>query len=60
MDYLLKYTPLCLYDKKDFYVSDFDSDNVIYIGYIGIYNNEHTFKFGISSRIFERDLLEQR
>jgi hypothetical protein len=57
---ILDYNPICLYDDNDFHISKLDNENVIYIAYIGRINDKHTFKFGISSRVFERDLLEHR
>ena len=53
-------------DIKLFYdnnaLSTFYNKNVLYIGYIGQYKNkhqmEHIFKFGVTSRIFERDYNE--
>ena len=57
---IIKYTPKCLYNKNEFSISNVIDENVIYIGYIGIHNKCHTFKFGLSSRIIDRDLLEHQ
>jgi len=57
---IINYSPVCLYDQTSFHISDLNNENMIYIGYIGIYNNEHTFKFGISSRVVDRDFKEHK
>ena len=44
--------------KKD--IESFYSHNVMYIGYIGEYNNEHHFKFGYSSNILNRENSHQK
>lgn len=36
-------------------ISAYYSKAVIYIGYIGIIKGEHTFKYGLSRKMFERD-----
>ncbi len=41
-------------------ITNFDDKNVVYIGYVGKYNNELIYKYGISSRIFSRDYNEHR
>lgn len=47
------------YDHKPFYdnheLINYSNKNVIYNGYIGIYNNEHIFKFGKMNNIYEMD-----
>lgn len=53
------------YNKLSFYgnnqmISKYYNKNVLYIGCIGIHNNEILFKFGVSNRIFERDYEEHR
>lgn len=35
-------------------------ENVFYVGYIGIHNNEHHFKYGISHSLFDRDLKKHQ
>lgn len=42
------------------YISDFYGKNVVYIIYVGSYENKEYYKFGISSRIFEREFMEHR
>lgn len=53
-----------IYDNNAFYddnmITKYLNKNVLYIGYIGIHNNEHLFKFGLSTRIFGRDHLEHQ
>jgi hypothetical protein len=56
---MLSYKPVHLYNK-DFDISNINEENVVYIGYIGLFENEHTFKFGKSSRIIQRELREHR
>jgi len=36
-------------------ISNFYNKAVIYIGYIGLINNEHIFKYGLSRNMFKRD-----
>lgn len=47
---------------KSFYddnlISSYENKNTMYIGYVGIHNKEHIFKFGISERIFQRSIVE--
>ena len=51
-------------DLPNFYddelISDYEGKNIIYIAHIGKYNNEELFKFGLTDRIFSRDLKEHR
>jgi prophage antirepressor-like protein len=53
-----------LLDFSNFYISNhivnYVNKKVIYIGYIGIYNGEHLFKFGISDDLFRRDFNEHK
>lgn len=42
------------------YLRKLDKKNVLYIGYIGIYNNEPIFKFGETTDIFERIITHQK
>ena len=39
-------------------ISEFDGKNTLYIGYVGNFNEEQIFKFGISERIFQRTIVE--
>ena len=41
------------YDTKA--ISEFYQKAVVYIGYVGLVKNEHTFKYGLSRKMFERD-----
>jgi len=41
-------------------ITDFDNKNTFYISYIGLYDDKHTYKFGVSKRMFERDYCEHR
>jgi prophage antirepressor-like protein len=36
-------------------ISDFNNKKVVYIAYIGIYNNEHLYKFGKSEQVYTRE-----
>lgn len=49
---------------KDFYkdirISKFKNKNVIYVGYIGVHNGKHTFKFGRTNRIYKRYNVEHK
>jgi hypothetical protein len=56
----MNYQPICLYDQKEFNITNILNKNVIYISYIGIFNDEHTFKFGISSDVIRRELEEHQ
>jgi len=47
-----------LYDNKN--ITDFDKKNVVYIAYVGNYNNEEIFKYGKSSGIFKREYEDRR
>jgi prophage antirepressor-like protein len=47
-----------IYD--DIKISDYDNKKVVYIAYVGNYNNEEIFKYGISSEIFKRDYEQHR
>jgi hypothetical protein len=51
-------------EYKSFYnensISQFSNVNVLYCAYIGVHNNEHLFKFGISGDFPRRELLEHR
>lgn len=38
----------------------YDNKNVIYIAYVGYINNEQTYKFGISSQLYEREYNAHR
>ena len=53
-----KYEHTSFYD--DNMISTYDKKKVVYIGYIGIYNNEHVFKFGKTLDIFSRDIKKHR
>lgn len=46
------------YKENDLY--KFDNKNVIYVAYVGRYNKEEIFKYGISSKIFKREYLQHR
>ena len=46
------------YRENDLY--KFDNKNVIYVAYVGKYNNEQIFKYGIISKIFKREYLCHR
>jgi hypothetical protein len=46
------------YREHDLY--KFDNKNVVYIAYVGVYNKEEIFKYGISSKIFKREYLQHR
>jgi len=50
---------IIVYEHDDFYddnlLSLYIGKRVIYIGYIGIINGEHTFKYGISADIISRE-----
>lgn len=41
-------------------ISKFDGTNVFYIGYVGLYTNEHFLKYGITTDIYRRDYQEHR
>ncbi len=41
-------------------ILEYNNKNVIYIGYIGIHNNEQLFKFGISEQIYIREFEQHR
>ena len=41
-------------------ISDYDNKNVIYIGDIGVQNNEQLYKFGKTSNIFTRDYNQHK
>ncbi|AVL94396.1 putative Bro-N domain-containing protein [Moumouvirus australiensis] len=41
-------------------ISDFFNKNAMYIAYVGIYNGEHLFKFGLTRNIFNRDYKQHR
>ncbi len=41
-------------------IVEYDDKNVIYVGYIGIHNNEQLFKFGISEQIYTREFEQHR
>jgi len=43
---------------EDNLITTYEGRNVIYVGFVGIYNNEHIFKYGISRRIFQRTVEE--
>jgi hypothetical protein len=36
-------------------ISYYDNKNVVYIAYIGVYNNEHLYKFGKSEQVYTRE-----
>ena len=50
--------------NKSFYndnlLADYNSQNVLYIADIGFIENKQTYKYGKSSRIYERDVKEHR
>src|SRR5439155_23466440 len=52
------------YEHKPFYsenmLINYSNKNVIYIGYIGIYNNEHIFKFGKTCNIYNREFKKHK
>lgn len=52
------------YEHNSFYENNmlvnYSNKNVIYIGYIGVHNNEHLFKFGKTNNIFERDYRKHK
>jgi hypothetical protein len=41
-------------------ISDYDNKNVIYIGYIGIINNEPVYKFGKSEQVYTREFEQHQ
>lgn len=41
-------------------LSKFDNTNVIYIAYIGNYNNKNMYKYGKSTNIYNREFLSHR
>jgi hypothetical protein len=41
-------------------ISEYNQKNVLYIGYIGTYNNEHIFKYGLSNQIFKRNYVQHQ
>jgi hypothetical protein len=41
-------------------VTGFDGKNVFYIGYIGYFNGEEIFKYGVTSNVFVRDVKKHR
>ena len=47
-----------VYTEKN--ISDFDKKNVVYLAYVGNYNDEDIFKYGISRRVFGREYKEHR
>lgn len=47
-----------IYQNKN--ITDFDNKNTFYVSYIGIHNDEHMYKFGVTKRMFERDYYEHR
>ncbi|AZL89718.1 Bro-N domain-containing protein [Megavirus baoshan] len=65
---LMKYGIYTMQPKKiniqvfydDNAISDFFNKNAIYIAYIGMYNGEHLFKFGLTKNIFNRDYKQHR
>ncbi|ANB50165.1 putative Bro-N domain-containing protein [Powai lake megavirus] len=65
---LIKYGTYTMQPKKinvqifydDNAISDFFNKNAIYIAYIGMYNGEHLFKFGLTKNIFNRDYKQHR
>ncbi len=58
------YAKLINYEHKNFYddnlISQFENKNVVYIGYVGVHNNEHIFKFGKTRNIYNRDIKKHR
>jgi prophage antirepressor-like protein/ribosomal protein L44E len=46
------------YDAHD--LKEFDKKKVVYIGYIGLYEGEHYFKYGISEDVVRRDHDEHK
>ncbi|AQN67865.1 putative BRO-N domain protein [Saudi moumouvirus] len=68
MPSLIKYGIYTMQPKKinvqyfydDNSISDFFNKNAIYIAYIGVYNGEHLFKFGLTKNIFNRDYNQHR
>lgn len=41
-------------------ISNYDNKNVLYIGYIGKYDDEPLYKFGKSSNIYARDYASNK
>jgi prophage antirepressor-like protein len=41
-------------------ISKFENKKVVYIGYVGKHGREYLFKYGISSKIYERDFKQHR
>ncbi len=52
------------YKHKSYYdngmITLFEGKNVVYIGYIGMFYNEHIFKFGKTRDIYNRDIKKHR
>jgi hypothetical protein len=46
------------YQQNDLY--KFDNKNVIYIAYVGNFNNEDVYKYGKSAKLFEREYNAHR
>jgi prophage antirepressor-like protein len=46
------------YDKNS--LATYEGKNVLYIGYIGEYKDEHIFKYGITAHIYSRDRTQHR
>jgi len=59
-----KLLPSTIYKHKSFYdnnlITKFDYKRVIYIGYVGIIDGEHIFKYGKTKDIFSRDVVKHR
>lgn len=50
--------PFNFYNENALY--KYDNKNVIYVAYVGYINNEDTYKFGISSQLYEREYNAHR
>ncbi len=48
------------YFYDDNALSDYENKAVMYVAYIGFYNGEHLFKFGLSRDVFSRDFIQHR
>jgi prophage antirepressor-like protein len=65
---LYKYGSYSIQDNKTQYkslytdkmITDYEKKNVVYIAYVGNYNNEEIFKYGISGDIFNREYKQHR
>ena len=41
-------------------IARYDCKNVIYLAYVGVYNNTETFKYGKSSNVYNREMTSHR